>query len=198
MTTSGNEKLKNRPDLVTWAQTKARENIKNPSVFVLLRQYFTSKYRLPATSPLFKEFTLEELLIDLYEDLFRAHPVEMLKSRAGKDGQVVFANTGDALIDKWEREIAEGKTPDLDEGQDDVQKNRDDYVKGVAAALEKEMGRVVAVSPAMIESYKGDAPVQKNDGAASGSLELLEEIGENTDTKPVDLSEFLDLDENDG
>lgn len=39
-----------------------------------------------------------------------------MEARRGTNGQVTFQNTGDPLIDKWEREISAGLTPDLMEG----------------------------------------------------------------------------------
>lgn len=40
----------------------------------------------------------------------------MLEAARGPDGEIHFEETGDPLIDKWEREIREGITPDLTEG----------------------------------------------------------------------------------
>lgn len=48
-----------------------------------------------------------------WEDYYQKHPVD---ARRTKDGHVVFSNTGDSLIDKWEKEIAMGLDPDLLEG----------------------------------------------------------------------------------
>jgi hypothetical protein len=69
-----------------------------------------------------------ELLIMFWEDYYRKNPME---SRRTEDGKVVFANTGDALIDKWERELAMGLTPDLLEGMSQEERAAE------ARALEK-------------------------------------------------------------
>lgn len=56
-----------------------------------------------------------------------------------EDGRVVYANTGDALIDKWERELAMGLEPDLLEGVDPEERRREDE------ALRKLQGQQAAV-----------------------------------------------------
>ena len=48
-----------------------------------------------------------------WEDHYRKNPTH---SHQTADGQVIFANTGDPLIDKWEKELAQGLTPDLLDG----------------------------------------------------------------------------------
>lgn len=48
-----------------------------------------------------------------WEDYYVKHPTEVHKTADGKEVKFV---TGDPLIDKWEREIAQGLTPDLTEG----------------------------------------------------------------------------------
>lgn len=54
-------------------------------------------------------------MIEFYEDHFEAHPEEARKHVAG-DGEFYFTETGDDLIDKWERELSQGLQPDLEEG----------------------------------------------------------------------------------
>lgn len=73
-------------------------------------------------------------MLELYEDLvFRKQELEssledvdakefnqVLKSIEQIDKVLgLESGTGDPLIDKWEKEIAEGKTPNLDEGLPD-------------------------------------------------------------------------------
>lgn len=60
--------------------------------------------------------TIFELLTEFYEDLFEKDPKMMLEAARGEDGEIVFEETGDPLIDKWERELSQGITPDLTEG----------------------------------------------------------------------------------
>jgi len=57
-----------------------------------------------------------------WEDYYRKNPVE---ARRTEDGRVVYANTGDELIDKWERELAMGLEPDLLEGVDPEERKRE-------------------------------------------------------------------------
>ena len=54
-----------------------------------------------------------ELLTDFWEDYYITNPTE---SKRTETGEMVYTNTGDPLIDKWEQEIAQGLVPDLYEG----------------------------------------------------------------------------------
>ena len=56
--------------------------------------------------------TLLELLTDFWEDYYQKNPVD---AKRLPSGEVMF-QTGDPLLDKWERELAEGLEPDLMEG----------------------------------------------------------------------------------
>lgn len=87
---------------------------------VLLRRWWTKKYQLPWTHELFQESQSHELLIEFYEDLFENDPRAMLEAARDEEGEVVFEETGDPLIDKWEKELAQGITPDLTEGMSPV------------------------------------------------------------------------------
>lgn len=78
-----------------------------------MRRWAEKKYRLPWTHECFQSQSLFELLISFWEDYYDRNPIA---SRTTADGNVVFANTGDPLIDKWERELAQGLQPDLLEG----------------------------------------------------------------------------------
>lgn len=59
--------------------------------------------------------TLFELLVEFYEDIFEDNSDAMLDAARDEDGEVYFEETGDPLIDKWEREIRMGIEPDLGE-----------------------------------------------------------------------------------
>lgn len=48
-----------------------------------------------------------------WEDYYAQNPLEVHRN---EDGQIQFSNTGDDLIDKWEEQLAEGKTPNYLEG----------------------------------------------------------------------------------
>ena len=62
---------------------------------------------------MFQERSLFEILVDFWEDYYVENK---MASRTTEDGHVVFSNTGDDLIDKWENEIAKGLHPDMLEG----------------------------------------------------------------------------------
>jgi hypothetical protein len=79
----------------------------------MLKRWWEAKYHLPSSHELFQKQTLEELLTSFWEDYYLKNKIA---THTTKDGQVVFSNTGDALIDKWEREYAMGLEPDLLDG----------------------------------------------------------------------------------
>lgn len=79
----------------------------------MLRKWAEAKYSLPWTHESLQQLTLLELLVMFWEDYYRKNPVE---TRRAADGRVIYSNTGDALIDKWEQELAMGLEPDLLEG----------------------------------------------------------------------------------
>lgn len=56
--------------------------------------------------------------------MFEAKPLEMFKQ---DDGEYMFTNTGDPLMDKWEEQIAMGEIPDLLEGMTEA--DRDQLLK---------------------------------------------------------------------
>ena len=84
----------------------------------LLRRWWTRKYSLPATSDEYLRYTPEELLVEFFEDYFEAHPDRQVRQETHEGtGQRYFV-TGDPVIDRWEREIAEGREPYYDAGVD--------------------------------------------------------------------------------
>ena len=103
----------------------------------MLRQWWVQKYGLPPTHEAFVSQSVGELFLEYYEDLlveldaleaaFEKNPEDLDGRRIERMGiirKVLLGEeaamiTGDPLIDKWEREIREGKTPNLDEGLDD-------------------------------------------------------------------------------
>lgn len=124
----------------------------------ILRRWWTEKYRLPWTHSGFQNATIFDLLVEYYEDIFEEDPKAMLAAARTDDGEVIFEETGDPLIDKWEREMAQGITPDLTEGlPDDVleqlKKNRDKNRK--VRQLAKELD---SIDLADIRMGKGAAP----------------------------------------
>jgi hypothetical protein len=95
-----------------------------------VRRWWTRKYKLPASSALFLEQRFAELLQEFFEDLWSEY--EILKEVFDKEGRLealeharllelekalLDARTElqDPLIEKWERELREGRMPDLEE-----------------------------------------------------------------------------------
>lgn len=78
----------------------------------MLRQWWEEKYQIPWNHESAQSLSLLEMLIAFWEDYYNKHPLDAKRTPTGE----VFFNTGDPLIDKWEREIAMGIEPDLLEG----------------------------------------------------------------------------------
>lgn len=81
-----------------------------------------TKFNLPWTHESIQQLSLLELLTMFWEDHYHKNPVE---TRRTKDGHIIYSNTGDALIDKWERELAMGLQPDLLEGVDPEERKKE-------------------------------------------------------------------------
>jgi hypothetical protein len=84
------------------------------------------KYRLPPTSAEYLAYTAEDLLVEFFEDYFAEHPEQELRREVHEASGQPYYVTGDALIDKWEREVAEGRAPDFDEALTGAQRAHDD------------------------------------------------------------------------
>jgi len=82
----------------------------------MLRRWWTKKYQLPWTPKYIEGLTKFDLVVEFYEDLFDDDKGALLEASRGEDGEIMFESTGDPLIDKWERELAMGIDPDLNEG----------------------------------------------------------------------------------
>jgi hypothetical protein len=91
----------------------ARRRKTDPTILETLRRWWSEKYRLPSNHELFQHSTLFELLADFWEDYYFKNPLE---AHRNEKGEVQFSHTGDELIDKWEKELSEGKSPDYLEG----------------------------------------------------------------------------------
>lgn len=59
------------------------------------------------------------MLVEYYEDWFEDDPHAVLDAMRGEDGEIVFDDLEDPLLAKWEHELAQGATPDLEEGMSD-------------------------------------------------------------------------------
>ncbi len=82
----------------------------------LLRRWWVRKYALPPTSAEYLAYTVEELLVEFFEDYFERHPDQQIRREVHERSGHAYFVTGDPLVDRWERELAEGREPDLDEG----------------------------------------------------------------------------------
>lgn len=96
-----------------------------------MRRWAEAKYKIPWTHEAFQQQTLLDLLTSFWEDHYADNPLEAKRTPSG---EVTF-QTGDPLLDKWEREIAEGYEPDLTEGLSDKDREKE------RRALEKRMKR---------------------------------------------------------
>jgi len=90
-----------------------------------------------------------ELLILFWEDYYHKNPIDAKRTESGE----VFFETGDSLIDKWEREIAMGLEPDLLEGMPPEERERE------AAALERllaRQGKIEQAEASIGEGFEDD------------------------------------------
>lgn len=112
------------------------------------------KFQIPWTHNAIQQLDVFELLIMFWEDYYRKNPIE---SRRTEDGRVIFQNTGDALIDKWEAEMAAGLEPDLLEGLSPEERARE------AAALERLKAQQRGVSAeGVVEGFEEDYLARHN------------------------------------
>lgn len=96
-----------------------------------MRNWWSNKYKLPPNHDLFLDRTPGSLHKEMYEDLFikkddleeaylesDGKSAEMLLKQINGIKEILGEQTesADPLVDKWEKELAEGKTPDLSEG----------------------------------------------------------------------------------
>lgn len=133
----------------------------------MLRRWWTAKYQLPWTHEAFQQSSLFELLTERYEDLFEKDPNAMFEAGRNEDGEVAFEDTGDALLDKWEKELAMGLTPDLTEGMHpDAIKQMEQTQKKSGRA--KQLAEVVEAGD-ILESIMGSGgkvgPISREDAA---------------------------------
>jgi hypothetical protein len=98
-----------------------------------IRKWWVEKYKRPANDALFMGRSWPEWQVEMFEDMLAQR--ELLADRvargevASKDGMEVLEGLNkilgdsrvvDPLIDKWERELDAGKTPNLDDEVSDV------------------------------------------------------------------------------
>ena len=107
-------------------KAKARENLADGNERI--RRWWCRKYDRPSTDPLFLERSYAEWSIEMIEDLLeRREEIEQQiedGTLSAASGHVVLRKIGkalgeevesaDRLIDQWERDIEEGRMPDLE------------------------------------------------------------------------------------
>jgi hypothetical protein len=133
------------------------------------------KYKHPWTHEAFQDATLFDLLTEFYEDLYESDPKALLDAGRGADGEIVFGETGDPLIDKWEEEMARGLTPDLTEAM-----SKEDLAKLQKKAAESKKLREAAKGAASkIEEMDFDFtdPRMVSKFVGKGSAEEAELLG---------------------
>ena len=114
-------------------QAKARHNLR--AGVTQRRRWWCDKYELPPNHPLFLERSVSSLQQEMCEDLLwrQRQLLRRLEDEPDKDGALLEELNSinkalgeeetviDPLFDKWERELAEGKIPDLDELPEDLE-----------------------------------------------------------------------------
>jgi hypothetical protein len=119
------------------AKLAAAHNVQEKSLETLLRRWWVKKYQRPWTHELAQEATTSELLTEWWEDYLDEHP-EKIYEILSNGGVFTFGETGDPLIDKWEREIAQGLDPDLSEGLPKAAKDENKKTKSLMRKLETD------------------------------------------------------------
>ena len=108
---------------------EAKNNLESGTL--QLKRWWVDKYNLPPTHDLFIGQSIAELTLEMYEDLFsqretlRENIHQVTKYQDEQDILEKINNINeilgepndvvDEVIDKWERELLEGKIPNLDE-----------------------------------------------------------------------------------
>lgn len=93
-----------------------------------IRNWWVGKYKRPASDPLFLNRSWPEWQVEMFEDMLTQREILLERVANGevdsKDGAAAIEGlnkilgdvpVADTLVDKWERELAAGKIPDLDE-----------------------------------------------------------------------------------
>jgi hypothetical protein len=119
--------------------------------------WWTKHFRLPSTHEAFLNATLDDLYVEYYEQSFIERPIEA--HRRTPDSDIVFEATGDKLIDRWERTIAAGGVPDIDEHETEA-------VRAAAARVDKAAQRAASGMNALFGD-SADADTDHTDGASA-------------------------------
>lgn len=100
-----------------------------------MRRWWERKFSLPWSDERAQSLTLFELTKLYWEDIYASDSKALMEASRNENGDVVFEETGDPLIDKWEKEIAMGAKPDLTEGltQEELDRMRADQANAERA-----------------------------------------------------------------
>ena len=110
-------------------RAQARSNLKTNDYRI--RKWWVDKYKRPASDPLFLSRSWPEWQVEMFEDMLTQRETlvdrvangevdskEGLAALEGLNKILGDERTVDPLVDKWERELASGKTPNLEEVDD--------------------------------------------------------------------------------
>jgi len=101
--------------------------------------WWTKKYQKSPRSPEYLSYTIFELVVEFFEDYYAQNRGEMYGLDLPPD------NTGDQMIDKWEREIRSGIVPDL---MEDLPKDEAEKILNWSRkAYKKRAGGGMVTSP---------------------------------------------------
>jgi hypothetical protein len=107
-------------------KAQAQRNLENSDARI--RRWWCRKYSSPATDPRFTGRSIAEWTIELLEDTYERREEVKHQIESGQvkfsDGEAILRRLSEALgeqptgydplIDEWERDLAEGRVPDLD------------------------------------------------------------------------------------
>ena len=105
-----------RPDMERVAQKEAVRSLRKPTLEDVLRRWWEGKFSLPWSDERAQSLTLFELTKLYWEDVYKNDSKALMEASKNERGEIVFEETGDPMIDKWEKEISLGVVPDLTEG----------------------------------------------------------------------------------
>lgn len=107
-------------------KAQARRNLENSDERI--RRWWCRKYNAPSNDPRFLSRSIAEWTIELLEDTYERREEVRQQIESGQvrfsDGEAMLRKLSEALgeqpegfdplIDEWERDLAEGRVPDLD------------------------------------------------------------------------------------
>lgn len=116
------------PSFSDGERLKARAQKSLDDGMVQIKRWWTERYKLPPNHELFTTLSLAEHMQDMYEDLmFRREEIQHSLEEGDGDQktllqQLTIVNKAlgdkqeseDDLFDQWERDLEEGRIPDLD------------------------------------------------------------------------------------